>query len=511
MFPLARSLVLFLTLVGFVALFWRLVDVRDWPSEAYPTLQYESALAARSIWIGISPAAQTPERLAWRDAVGLEYVVAPPVLPAMVAAIYCLAGEEVPWVSRIIGSAFWLAGGALIFATGLRLSGSPWASALSGAWFVLCPYGMLMSRSFQTEPVLAFAFAGAVWSLTRPNRTLRWRETLLTGAACGAAAFVKPGILFFPLLIGFASIIFHWNVPGSRMRKSAHLLAFAALVCIPGTMYAALLLRVHGGRIMPHLLGEFWFYEGVARNACEVVGLPASILATIGVAMALRAGAYWPLGLMLGHFATQAVFTFHAATHTYYQVPLLVIGAVAIVWPIAVVERFLKRNDIVPRPRLGTILLFAGVAGYLLATRQSNVGPWRWLPERRAEYERVSVDRRSQAERAAEIVAVVGHGTRVIELTPGYGYPLQFDGWVRTLKWPSIEDRPYLQHAGAISQTFSAEEYLGRMVRGGSLRYFVVSDMEEWAQQPDLQAVLAKFGPPLVSNAVLVIFDLESK
>ena len=59
------------------------------------------------------------------------------------------------------------------------------------AWFVLTPFGIKVSRSFQTEPVLAFAFAGAVWLLTRLDRP-GWRATLLAGLVCGAAAFAKP-------------------------------------------------------------------------------------------------------------------------------------------------------------------------------------------------------------------------------------------------------------------------------------------------------------------------------
>lgn len=492
---------LFVVTVALVAVGWRLVGLTDWPARWYASLQYESALAARTIWVAVDP--RDPDREAWLRDTGTLYVTSPPVLPALVAAIYLVTGEEAPWVSRLFTIPLWLAAGGFAAGAAVRLTGSHWAGAAAFAWFVLCPFGMLMSRSFQTESVLACAFAAAIWLLARPGWDLSWRRTLVAGLVCGVAGFVKPGVLFLPLLAGYAAVVL--PAPGSMRRKGVHLAAFVTLLVLPGTVYAVTMLRQHAGRVMPHLLGERWFYEGVAENVWDVVG-PAGVAGLVGVATATRAGKYLPLALLGGHATTLAVFTYHAATHDYYQAPLMVVTAIALGWPAAWVERWVaKRNANRAAVAAG---LAAAVAGYLAATPDPDVGPWRWTPEARAELEARAARRRARAETAAAVVAAVGPRAHVIELTEGYGYPLQYHGWLRTLKWPSAADRFYLTAAGG-EPPFSADAYFRHMTASGEWQFFVVADNEEWGRQPDLRAVLEARGPPWVEQPGLLIYDLR--
>ena len=73
---------------------WRLVDVTEWPFPFFDSVQYESALAARALWVAADPAARTPERAAWFAEARFGHVVSPPVLPAFVAATYAVSGRE---------------------------------------------------------------------------------------------------------------------------------------------------------------------------------------------------------------------------------------------------------------------------------------------------------------------------------------------------------------------------------------------------------------------------------
>src|SRR5437763_3680772 len=77
----------------------RLVGLTAWPIPFHPTVQYDAALAARAVWLAADPDRRTGERAAWFDAVGFGHVITPPVLPALAAGCYCIAGEELPWVS----------------------------------------------------------------------------------------------------------------------------------------------------------------------------------------------------------------------------------------------------------------------------------------------------------------------------------------------------------------------------------------------------------------------------
>ncbi|MBX9627868.1 MAG: hypothetical protein K2X82_28980 [Gemmataceae bacterium] len=326
---------------------------------------------------------------------------------------------------------------------------------------------------------------------------------------CGIASLVKPGILFLPLIAGVAAVVLPRSVPGGLRRKALHLAVVAAAVVLPGTAYAWFLLSHHAGRMMPHLLVEGWFYQGVAENAWAVVG-PALVLGLLGIGMAARAGVYLPAGLLVGHLGTLAVFTFHAATHDYYQVPLLAVTAVGLAWPVAWAERRLAAWGWCRSRRSQAALvvgLMAAVAVYLVATRNPTIGPWRWLPENRAALERATDERQVLAEQAAAVRAAVGSGAPVIELAEGYGYPLRYDGWADAVSWPRLAGRVYM--AEAAGRPFSVDEVLRGLLADGRRRYFVVTDWYEWEGQPDLQAALAGYGPPREPAPGVLIFDLR--
>ncbi|HYH68469.1 MAG TPA: glycosyltransferase family 39 protein [Urbifossiella sp.] len=491
-------------LIAAVAIGWRLVDAADWPGDRYPSLEYESALAARTVWLAADARARTPERELWLRTTGTQYVTSPPFLPALVASVYAATGEECPWVSRVFMAGFWVAGGALVGAAGARLTGSRWAGVAAFAWLVLCPFGMMVSRSFQTESLLVFALGGVAWHLARAAPDGTWRRTGRNAVVCGLAALVKPGVLFPPILGAFAAALLSPSVTGGPVRKLLHFAAVAVAVVAPGTVYAWLLLRHHSGRFMPRLLGEGWYYEGVAQNAWDVVG-PVLGVGLVGVVMAARAGVLLPAGLLLGHAVTLAVFTYHAATHDYYQVPLLVITALAGAWPVAWVDRLLQRRG---WDRFVPGVALAAVVGYLIVTRDPDIGPWRWLPAERERLARETAVRRARAVQAEAVRAAVGAGTPVIELTEGYGYPLRFHGWVDAVSWPTAGSQFYMEQAAGGTWKFSAEAYLAELTRTDR-PYFVVAHADQWEKQTPLRAVLARYGPPNEPVPGVLIFTLR--
>jgi len=227
--------------------------------------------------------------------------------------------------------------------------------------------------------------------------------------------------------------------------------------------------------------------------------------------MAAHAHSYLAAGLLAGHLATQAVFTYHAATHDYYQAPLMVIAAVALGWPVAALERAYRRRErLHSRPvRIAILMSLAmGVAGCLVFTRDAEIGPFRWLPENRAAAARNVEERHQRARRAEVIRGIVGVRKRVVELTEQYGYPLRFHGWAQTVRWPTIEERDYMARVGATPPEFSAQDYLRQIIRDVACRYLVVTDMHEWDRQPDLRIALAAFGDPIIPCAGVMIFDL---
>jgi len=510
MVPVGRTPLIFVLVVAAIALGWRLVDISDWPSE-YPTIQYESALASRTILLSAS-SQRTAEQDAWLKRTGNQYITSPPILPGLVAAVSVITGEETPWVSRFFTIGFWLAAGGFVNAAAVRFTHSRWAGAVAFAFFVLVPFGMVMSRCFQTEALLVLGLALSMWQLAVKLDRLTLRQTLLTGLVCGAASFIKPGMLFAPLILGFAVVVFPRSVPGTILLKLFHVSLYLVLIVVPGTLYALLLLRHHTGRIQPHLLGEAWFYEGVIHNIWWVVGT-AGLVALIGIGMAARSRVYLPAAILIGHLGTLAIFTFHAATHTYYQTPLLVLTAVALAWPVAALERSRFSWNRSRSFRIAwTVTLTTILALYLVATRKSDLGPWRYAPERRARLDVTAARHNDQIEKAKIIREVVGVESPIIELTDVYGYPLMFYAGLEVLKWPSLDDQFYnAQVVGGNATLFSAEETLRQMNPDGHWKFFVITDLEEWNLQPKLQAALRRYGPPREPGVGVLIFDLRGR
>lgn len=449
----------------------RLADGTAWPVPFHPTVQHESALAARAIWLAADPAQRSGERAAWYEAVGFGHVVSPPVLPALAAGCYLVAGEEVPWVSKLLAAGFWAAAGWFVLLAVRRQTGSGWAGVAGLAWLLAAPFGLFVSRSFQAEPVLACGLAAAVWRLSRPGREPGWRD----GLVCGLCALAKPGMLFAPLLAGFAA--------GGAWRRPAQLAAFAALTAGPSLLYVRLVLPHRGGELMPELLAEPWFYDRLGRLVERAVGGPALTAGLVGAALACRAGNRLLAGLIVGTAGTVAVFTYHAATHDYYHTPLLVLAAVGLGW---------CGHALLARGRYGAVALVLLTA--------ACAEPWR-LPRL------LRPAAGDSSREAADVVrAVVPSGEGVVAVGSDYGLSLEFRTCRPTAFWPRRADVPAMTRAGVLPPDFAADRHLA----AAGWRFVVVTDATEFAAQPELAAALARRGRLIATGPGVRVYELSA-
>ncbi len=488
---------------------WRLVDLAEWPYPFHTTVQYESALAARAVWVAADPAARTPDRAAWFAEAGFRHVVSPPLLPALVAGCYAVAGDEIPWVSKLFTAAFWCAAGWLIYAAVRRQTGCRWAGVVAFGWFAFTPYGVLLSRSFQTDPGLLCGYALAVWHLSRPGRGLGWRETAAAGLACGLAAAVKPGAVLLPLAFGYAASVLSPAVSGGLLRRAACAALFGACVAVPSVAYALTVLGGRGGEIQPQLLGTAKFYQDVGEMLRVVVGYKALAVGLAGAALAAARGAMLPLGLFAGHAAFAAVFTYHCSTHDYYHAPVLVTVAVGIGWLAAAAVRLLVALTPPRRVELVVaVVVVAFLARYVKVSRTQWGGPWRYQAAQRlalAENDRVT-QARADAGRAAR--EAMRPGARAVAVTEEYGYPFEFWAGLRVSTWPRKADLPFMVRAGMVSATETADDRLTALIASGH-EYVVVTDFAEYALHPDLQAAVARRGRVVASTPGLLVVDLR--
>ncbi len=492
----------FVALAAALAVGCRLIDVTEWPSHYYPTLDYESALAARTVRLLVTPPDARPaDDAAWLATAGTRHVTSPPILPALVAACGEVAGREVPWAAKVFNAAFWLAAGAFAGSAVVRMTGSGWAGATAFAWLALDPFGLLVARVFQADSLLVCAFAYAVRHLATP-RPLTWRATLTSAAVCGAAAFVKPGVLLAPLGCGFAAGVL--PAAGGRGRKAAHLAAFALVAAAPSLLYAALMLTGHvGAKLAPRLLLDGRFYPAVAAQLWHAVGGGGVALLLLGAVVAARRGVWLPLGLAAGHVAFCGLFTFHCATHDYYHAPLLVTAAVGAGWCTAWLEPRLAPWLAARRSRRAgfAAALVLALLALPLARRHPDVGPWRWGTSARSKRAAEDARRADTADKLRAVRAVVPAGSRVVERTDDFGYPLQFHAKVDAVRWPTAGD-------AAFPATAAPPADLRTLAADTGASFFVLTDRAAFDRDPELRAALDRHGPPKEPAAGVWVWNL---
>ncbi|MGE5641549.1 MAG: hypothetical protein ACM3Y8_00935, partial [Byssovorax cruenta] len=136
-----------------VALAIRLYDLTDLPLDIHPTRQLLSAIKARALYFQTQPDGVSTEHLEMgiRQA-KLKAQVEPVIYERLVAFTYRFTGEKV-WIARIYSSLFWLIGGAFLFLL-LRDLVSFDAAVFSTAYYLLFPYAIIASRSFQPDPLM---------------------------------------------------------------------------------------------------------------------------------------------------------------------------------------------------------------------------------------------------------------------------------------------------------------------------------------------------------------------
>ena len=492
-----------------LALGWRMVHVTEWPFPYATAVQYDCALSARAIWLAADPGERTGEKAIWFDAVGFDHIIGPPILSGLAAGCYCIVGEEIPWIAKAFGSLFWVAAGWFIFLAVERQTGCRWAALVAFTWFNFTPFGLIMSRCFQPEPLLACGFAIAVWHLARPGRTLTWRETLLAGVVCGLCAFPKPGILFGPLAAAFAAIILQRSTPGTLARKVVHIAAFTVLLVAPSFAYVALVLPHRGGELLPGLLLEAWYYQGVEKLIAHVIGYPALALGLFGASLAVRAGDRLLVGLLAGYVGYLGIFTYHCATHEYYHLPLLVPVALGLGWVAVRLGQTLEPLG-KSRPRQVLLAAFAVIAfaGYLRGTRQYYLGPWRFTPIMQTVLADLAAKRQARDANYRVVREAVGPGAKVIAMTEDYGYPLEMEAWLRVAFWPPHYDIPIMVRAGLMPAGFTHDAHVAKLSADGC-EFAVITDFVEFAAQPELQASLEKRGRLIVNTPTLRVYDLR--
>ncbi len=507
----------------------RLYRIQAPPLEFHPARQYMCAIIARDLYFQSRPNIPEWQRQTAHHAMLGEDNLEPRVMERLAAMLYSMSGDERLWLPRTLSVLFWLIGGAYVLGIARRLFGlGPDLVAL--AVYLLAPFGVLATRSFQPDPMMVMLFLAGFYHCVRHAETGARGHLVMTALFWAASTFVKP-LCLWPIVTVFLGLWFtRRGLKELLTRADAYIVGTS--IAIPVGYYAASTLGLFAGSelarqasmsITPSLLGHLAFWDGVCRMVARMIGL---VPFTLALWSGLRlAGPGLPRNVMtawwIGYALFCCTFTFHTSTHDYYHLQLLPLAALSLApmgyalltrpcaflhlrWPVLMLLTVLP------------VLLCVGMTIPGLSSRSNSraafevVSPAVGLDRKvflgfYPAFRHVFAERRQNAER---IGTLVGHTDGVIYLGEDGGTDLVYYAGFRGVRWPAAAPRLEVL---AGRQPPPAAELLTQLTAKIDACYFVVTDLGDLAKQTELRACIeSRF--PLIHGSRdtgYLVFDLK--
>lgn len=475
-----------------VGLGLRLFDLTDPPIDFHPTRQLRGAIIARGMYYQMLPGADPDLRqqaIAFWHSTG-QYE--PSIVEKLTAYAYLLLGGENLWVSRVINSVFWLVGGLALFALARRVASTAGAFAAL-AYFLILPFGVQASRSFQPDPGMTMWIVLAVYALYHWSGKPSWRLALAAGLLGGMAILTKVVAAY---IVGAAAVAIVLSTLGlRRFWRSLQVWVMAALMILPTLVYY----MNREGRAseyveswtisLSHLLLEPSFYVRWLNLVQNLMGLTVLALALLGVVIAQGRGRLLLLGLWAGYALYGLTLPYQMYTHTYYHIQLIPIIALSLA-PAAqlLVERVGQQPRFWQTLAAGAVLVTAVFSGWVSI----------------AEFSRQ--DYRHEPIYWQEIASYLPTDGKIIALTQDYGYRLMYFGWRKVILWPTRGEQALAALRGKEKEF---EQYFGKRTEGKD--YFLVTAFGQFNDQLDLKAMLNDHYSLVAQGDGYLIFDLRQK
>ena len=489
----ARTLAL--VLIFGAALAIRLYDLTDLPLDFHPTRQLLSAIKARGLYYETQPDGISTWELetAIRFA-KLKADVEPVVFERLVAFTYSFTGEQL-WIARVYSSLFWLIGGVFLFLLA-RDFVSFEGALVSTTYYLIFPYAIIGSRSFQPDIPLVMLVLAFWWAFSRWTRFPSWFYAVLAGSLGGLAIFIKFSAAFF--VIGGALGLAFSRFTLRDLMRNAQVWIIALIGALPASIYLVYGIFIRGdlasqfkGRFIPALLfNPFSYLQWEVKMSMAAGGIFVMLGLLSLVLIKDRSLRTFLYGLWGSYILFGLFFNYHIATHDYYHLPFISIVGLSLAplgnWLFTHLSGAIDQR--LARVAVYVILIF----GLFSVT-------WDVRNQMKA------VDYRPEAAMWAEIGDQIGDKASVIALTQNYGSRLEYWGWRSSDAWPFVGDAGYANVRGGL---LSFDDLFDR--RATKMTYFLVTDFDELDRQPALKERLLSVYPVAFEGDGYLIFDMQN-
>jgi len=482
-------LVALLLLFGLIL---RLYDLTDPPIDFHSTRQLRGAIIARGMYYDMLPNPDPDLReqaIAFWGSTG-QYE--PSILEKIVAYIYLLTGEENWWVARIINSLFWIVGGITLYGLARRIAS--FTSALFAlAYYVVLPFGVQASRSFQPDPGMVMWVILTISSLYLWSEKPGWKWAVISGVLGGMAILTKVVAVY---IVGGAAIALMLYTLGiKRFWRNLQVWLMAFLMILPSAIFYI----NRGGRAsdyfsswtlsLSHLLLDPSLYVRWFSLVQSIMGFAAILLALTGVLIAKPRYRALLLGMWAGYLIYGLFLPYQMYTHNYYHIQLIPIIGLSLV-PVVelLIEKLREQKRIWQIAFIGIVLV-----GFIFTA---------WLSI--AEFN--SQDFRHEPAFWEEIASYLPSDGKIIALTQDYGYRLMYFGWRKVTLWPNRGERQLSKLRGNEKEF---ENFFDKKTDGKS--YFVITSFNQFNDQPDLKKVLEGNFPVVSEGGGYLIYGLDTQ
>jgi hypothetical protein len=486
------AVIILAVVLGLVVRFY---DLTDAPLDFHPTRQLHSALIARGMYyqsLEDVPAWQREMAVSQWKAEGL---IEPQIMERLTAFTYRMIGSEQLWIARIWSIFFWTLGGAFLFLLAREVAGLEGA-AISIVFYFLWPYAAIASRAFQPEPLMTAAIIIGLWAAARWTRDPGLLRAAFAGLACGLAIYIKSVAIFF-IAPGLAGLILS-NYSFLKAIKNWQVWLIGILSVLPYSIYhfyGVFVLKLLGEqfslRFFPNLWTDPAFYLRWIGELNHVVGLEIFLLALAGSLIFSRKEVFGLfVGLTVGYLLYGFTFSYHISTHDYYQIPLILQVALGLALVFKTLINAIDRN----KAKFSRMVLALILVAFMM------LKAW----DVRVTLKRV--DYRSEVRFWQNLSAEIGNDKKVTGLLSDYGYRLSYWGWMKVSPWMQMMDINLRELAG---EKVDYKRSLEQDLADNDL--FVVTLMDEFSKQPELQEYLRANYPIIKETSEVIIFDLNEK
>ena len=470
----------------------RLIDLNDPPLDFHTSRQLRNTIVAREIYYRLSPNIDPQkQKLAtiYANSVG-HYE--PPIIESLVAVTYRIVGEESYAIPRMWETFFWVIAGVALFDLARRAI-SPWTGVVAIAYYMVLPFSVQASRSFQPDPLMTCAFLAGIyflyrWSEETSQNHPSWKWAVLAGVFLGFAVLVKIVIAF---LVGACAIGMVLFTLRKEFWKSKQVWTMALLMVVPAFLYYVVF---HSGRSSEYfvhwsvalfkLISSSDFYSKWLAFLGSLFGLTILFASLAGALIATPRLRWLLISLWVGYLAYGLTLPFQMYTHSYYHIqliPIIALGLAAVVNPLF---------------ETASAQGFAGRAAFVALTI-AVIGYHAWV----ARSVLVAEDFRHEPRVWENIAAAIPEDTNVIALTQDYGYRLMYFGWRKVNLWPLNTDLAELKN-----EDRDTAARFDEITEGND--YFLVTAFGQLNQQPELRKILAEY-PVVAEGDGFILYDLR--